>query len=274
MLLSRIVVYPIKSLDGIAVEEARITSGGILENDRVYSLLDESGAYVNGKRSARVQQIRAEFNQDFEEVLLWQSGESAKSQFVLREPALLNEWMSAFLGFTVRLTREPVSGFPDDRVGYGPTVVSEASLKEVSSWFPGIAIDNIRRRFRTNLELADVPSFWEDRLYREPGKPKTFWIGSVLFFGHNPCQRCVVPTRDPDSAEQYAGFQKTFMELRKQHLQYWAEPKQFNHFYRFATNTSIPFSEKGKVLRSGDSVSLSSSKQRNSDVVCQGQRRA
>ena len=33
MRLERIVIHPIKGLDGIAVGEARITPGGILEND-------------------------------------------------------------------------------------------------------------------------------------------------------------------------------------------------------------------------------------------------
>jgi uncharacterized protein len=139
MLLSRIIVYPIKALDGVTVREARITSGGILENDRTYAILDERGAYINGKRTARVQRIRAEFDDDFEEVVFWESGDSARYRFVFREPALLNRWLSDFLGLPVKLTFEPKSGFPDDRVGYGPTVVSEASLEKVTSWFPGSA---------------------------------------------------------------------------------------------------------------------------------------
>ncbi len=58
MQLRRIEIFPIKSLDGIAVGEARITSGGILENDRVYAIMDGEGKVVNGKRTARVHDLR------------------------------------------------------------------------------------------------------------------------------------------------------------------------------------------------------------------------
>ena len=37
MELSRITIYPVKSLDGVEVKSARITEGGILENDRTYA---------------------------------------------------------------------------------------------------------------------------------------------------------------------------------------------------------------------------------------------
>jgi len=40
--------------------------------------------------------------------------------------------------------------------------------------------------------------------------------------------------------------------LRRQHLPQWANVQRFNHFYRFAVNTSIPESEAGKCLRAGD----------------------
>ena len=39
MHLGRIVIFPIKSLDGMVVDEAAITPGGILENDRVFAIL-------------------------------------------------------------------------------------------------------------------------------------------------------------------------------------------------------------------------------------------
>jgi uncharacterized protein YcbX len=93
-------------------------------------------------------------------------------------------------------------------------------------------------------------------LYGAPEELKPFRIGEVSFFGHNPCQRCVVPTRDADSGEAVPGFQKKFMEMRKRELPEWANPRRFNHFYRFAVNTSIPATEAGKRLRTGDPVSL------------------
>src|SRR5689334_17697 len=53
------------------------------------------------------------------------------------------------------------------------------------------------------------------------------------------------------------GFQKTFRELRQKRLPAWAEREAFDHYYRFAVNTSIPMTEEGKALRVGDPVFLS-----------------
>jgi hypothetical protein len=46
------------------------------------------------------------------------------------------------------------------------------------------------------------------------------------------------------------------MKLRKDHLPAWANPQRFNHYYRFAVNSSIPATEVGKRLRIGDALSL------------------
>ena len=257
MVLSRIVVYPVKSLDGVALPEARITAGGILEHDRVYALFDENEKVVNGKRTGRIQQLRSDFDPAFEEIQLWTAESSARIQFSLTEPTKLNAWLSDFFGFAVHLGCEKKSGFPDDTGAPGPTLCSEASLHEIMSWYPGqMTLDRVRLRFRTNLELAQAEPFGEDKLFGAPDTHRPFQIGEVSFRGHNPCQRCVVPTRDPFTIEPIPGFQKRFMEMRQKTLPPWSERSRFNHFYRFAVNTSIPESENGKVLRLGDEVRL------------------
>jgi MOSC domain-containing protein len=254
MFLSRIVIYPIKSLDGVSVNEARMTQGGILEFDRIYAIVDETGAYVNGKRTPRVQLLRTEYAPDFQEIAIRVTDEPARRHFSLNDLAPLNHWLSEFFGFTVSLVSEAKSGFPDDRTAFGPTVTSEASLYEVARWFPGLSLESVRRRFRSNLELEAGEPFWEDRLFGKPGELKPFQIGKVQFLGHNPCQRCVVPVRDPDRADPIPNFQKLFMERRKETLPPWAEAERFNHYYRFAVNTSVPATEAGKTLRVGDSI--------------------
>jgi uncharacterized protein YcbX len=254
--LGRIVVFPIKSLDGVAVEKAGITAGGILENDRTYSIVDAQGKYVNGKREPRVHRLRCEFDASFREVLVSERGSGSEARFILAEPGPFNDWLSAYFGFPVTLNREPEKGFPDDREAFGPTVVSLASLRVVASWFPDLTLEGARRRFRANLELdgEGMPPFWEDGLYRGPGECVPFQIGDVEFLAHNPCQRCAVPTRDPETGEVIPGFQKEFAERRRQTLPAWANSARFNHFYRFAVNTSTPESESGKQLRIGDAV--------------------
>jgi hypothetical protein len=250
--LGRILIFPVKSLDGIEVQEAAITAGGILENDRVYAIFDAQDKVVNGKRTARIHQLRCDFDKGLKEIRVWEN--SAPTQFCLDAPAALDRWLSDFFGFAVTLKHEPVSGFPDDREAFGPTIVSEASLRAVNEWYPEVSIESMRLRFRTNLELAGGEAFCEDALYGAPGELKPFRIGGVQFFGHNPCQRCVVPTRDPESGEAIPGFQKKFMERRGKELPEWADRRRFNHYYRFAVNTSIAGSEAGKRLRVGELV--------------------
>lgn len=252
--LDKIIIYPIKSLDGLAAEAVRLTAGGILENDRVWAVYDEAGRVVNGKRTARIHELRCEYDANVREVRLRPNGETRGDQFSLDDPAPLCRWLGDFLGLAVELRREPAKGFPDDHDAFGPTITSEASLREVQTWFPELTVASLRRRFRTNLELDGREPFGEDRLYGAPDELKVFHVGAVKFFGHNPCQRCVVPTRDPDSGQGLAEFQKKFMERRKQLLPPWANAQRFNHYYRFAVNTSVPPSEAGKTLRVGDAV--------------------
>ena len=255
MQIGRIIIFPIKSLDGFLAESARFTAGGILENDRVFAIYDEAGKVVNGKRTPRIHELRSAFDLQVREVRLWPNGQTPQ-QFQLDDRAPLEKWLSEFLGFAVVLRHETEKGFPDDREAFGPTIVSEASLRAVQEWFPELTLESARRRFRANLELLGEEPFCEDALFGAPGELKSFWIGEVNFFGHNPCQRCVVPTRDPDSAQPVPEFQKKFMLRRKESLPSWANAQRFNHFYRFAVNTSVPPREAGKELRIGDQVTF------------------
>ena len=60
--LDRITLYPVKSLDGIEVAEARVLLSGGLENDRRWRLVDLDGRVVNAKRTAAFHPIRAEYD--------------------------------------------------------------------------------------------------------------------------------------------------------------------------------------------------------------------
>src|ERR1700742_1547620 len=196
MVLRRIDLFPIKSLDGLSVASARVTSGGILEGDRVYAIVDANGAYVNGKRTDRIHLIRTAFAEDCREASFWVQGESSKQTFVLSEPEKISRWLTDFFDFTVQFVNQPINGFPDDRVASGPTIVSQESLQEVVRWFPGLTLEGARRRFRSNLEIGRVDPFWEDFLFGAPEELRPFRIGGISFLGHNPCQRCIVPSRD------------------------------------------------------------------------------
>jgi uncharacterized protein YcbX len=248
-------VYPLKALDPLLTDEARITSGGALEYDRRWAVRNQRGKFVNGKRNARVSLVRSRYRIHPFSVFLKAEGTGDEAAFLLPEESHLAEaWLTGFFGEAVTMDENPAGGFPDDTDASGPTIVSQSTLETVASWYPGLDAGDILRRFRPNLVIDGVPPFWEDRLYGVKGGSRPFSVGCVTFHGINPCARCVVPTRDPVAADVMPGFMAKLIERRKATLPSWAEASQFDHFYRLCVNTRIPPSEAGKTLRAGDPV--------------------
>ncbi len=60
--LLRIAFFPIKSLDGIAVEAAMVLAGRVLAFDRRWRMVDRQGRTVNGKRTTAVHRVAARFD--------------------------------------------------------------------------------------------------------------------------------------------------------------------------------------------------------------------
>jgi uncharacterized protein YcbX len=258
--LSKIRLYPIKSLDPVEVSEARIGPSGGLALDRVWAIYAPDAQWIRSKHTPAMQLIRSRFAPGFRIVdLIPPAGRKDLLPAQLSFPgdtAEAAQWFSSYLGeaVTVRYAEE---GFPDDDLAPGPTIVSLASLEAVCTWFPEISLEQARQRFRTNLEISGVPAFWEDRIFSaEESRSSRFRIGEVEFEGRNPCARCVVPSRNPSTGEPIRDFQKRFSELRRAHLPAWSPAARFDHFYRFAVNTRIPASETGKALRPGDGLTL------------------
>ena len=258
--LALIQLHPIKALDPVRVHEARIGPGGGLTFDRTWALYSDDGQWVNGKRTAAVHLIRAAYAPDVSSVTLSVPGDSrktpSKSFSFPDDTTPAAEWFSDFFEqhITVRYSPE---GFPDDTIANGPTIVSTASLETVGDLFSGLDVDEARRRFRTTLEIEGVPAFWEDQLFgKDERSAVRFRIGEVHVEGSNPCARCPVPPRDPQTGAELIGFQKCFSEFRRANLPSWSPAERFDHFYRFATNTRVASSEFGKILRLGDPIVL------------------
>jgi MOSC domain-containing protein len=255
--LEGIFLYPIKSLNGISVSKAEITKNGGLEHDREFAMIGQDGKFINGKRNSKVHLLRSSFNSNFSFVKIHnKTSEDERNFHLVNDRPLFEEWLSGFFGTTIHIEQNESGGFPDDTDSPGPTVAGRESLREVSHWFPPLMAEDIRARFRPNLILGDAPVFWEDRLFGEQDDTVHFQIGNVYLDGINPCQRCVVPTRNPESGDVYPDFQKKFMEHRERSLPSWSPRSRFSHFYRFSVNTRIFPSEKGKVLTVGDEVRI------------------
>jgi MOSC domain-containing protein len=276
--LAGIRLHPIKSLDPVDVREARIGPGGGLEHDRAWALYSVDGRWVNGKRTAAMHLIRATYAPDISSVTVAVPGDRRNIPArTFPFPAGTEdaaEWFSVYFEQQI-LVRHSPQGFPDDTIANGPTIISRASLQTVSDWFPGLSVDSVRQRFRTTLEIdghsiesqspaqgkpfaaestnGHLPAFWEDQLISEDERSVVrFRIGEVNFEGSNPCARCPVPPRDPQTGADLIGFQKRFTDLRRETLPPWAPAARFDHFYRLATNTRVAPTETGKLLRLGD----------------------
>ena len=265
--LDRITLYPVKSLDGVDVEEARVLPSGGLEFDRRWRLVDLDGRVVNAKRTAAFHPIRAEF--DLAERLVslsrWADPPTAAAATFPLVPGCEGpcEWLSDALGIGVLLEERPDGGFPDDRDAAGPTLVSTASLVEVARWF-GFDLDESRRRFRANLEIGGCDGFWEDTLASParpglapsladlpgdipndpyatlpPPEPQEFSIGDARFRATNVCKRCVVPTRDSRSGTVTAHFRDAFEARRSRGLRPDVDASNWGHLYRLAVNMVI-----------------------------------
>lgn len=254
--LARIHIHPVKSLDPQSVGEAMMLPSGALQHDRRFALRDAEGKFVNGKRSPAIHLLRSNFDAATNCLSLRVAPDGETSQFdVYAERERLNAWFSDYFGHPVELIENAEAGFPDDTDAPGPTVVSTGTMMAVSQWFGGLPLDEVRRRFRANLEIDALESFWEDRLVAEAPRVVRFKIGDAELLGNNPCQRCPVPTRQPDTGEVIPRFARIFAERREAALPAWAPRDRFDHFYRLSVNTR-PTGTRPTTIRVGDEVQV------------------
>jgi len=136
--LTGIRLHPIKSLDPASVAEARIGPGGGLELDRAWALYTVDARWVNGKRTAAIHLIRAEFALDIKAVTLSVPGDRRNipsREFAFPQDAeAAAEWFSVYFEQQIIVRYSP-EGFPDDAIANGPTIVSTPSLLAVCDWF-------------------------------------------------------------------------------------------------------------------------------------------
>lgn len=250
--IEKITVYPIKSLDGVDLNESQISQSGALYLDRAFSLRNREGRTVNAKKYPAIQQLRTSYDLAEMKVNMLVSGETY-SFHLLDDMPKIEAFFSDYFKDQFTLAKDLSGGFPDDDENSGPTIVSTRTLETLQEWFPELSLYNLRLRFRANIELGGCPEpFWEDRLFTQPGVDRNFELGNVKFYGRQPCARCAVPARDPLSGKNDKDFIKKFTSLRQKHFPSFANEARFDHFYRLCVNTIIPGSEVHKTLKLGD----------------------
>lgn len=221
MKISRIWIYPIKSLGGIPLRSAEFDSMGF-KNDRRWMLVDEKGKFLSQRTHPKMaafkvrltangvsvtspsrKRITIPFEPDTRDsisVTVWGSrcrGDLYSEKF--------NRFFSDSIGVECRLVKisdkvkRPLSRFyavhDGDHVGFADgypfLLAGEASLKHLNS---RLEVPVPMERFRPNIVVSGTVPFEEDSW-------KRIKIGAREFHIVKPCARCVMTTVDQSIGE-------------------------------------------------------------------------
>jgi uncharacterized protein YcbX len=183
--------WPVKSMAGQPVDALNI-------DDRAHALFDE---FKGAPRRLTVRQVPR--------MLLWHAGYDGADvtpqdvpfpeltapdgrTFGWRDPEL-PQALEDDLGRPVALRRD--LGLMQD-LDHSLLVTTQATLDAVSA---ALDTEIDLRRFRTNVHVVlDAEPYAE-----EEWEGRELTIGDAAFRLLHPCERCVIPTRDPDSAQKW-----------------------------------------------------------------------
>jgi len=217
--ISQLYIYPIKSLGGIALNEAIITDRGF-QYDRRWMLVDHNNLFIsqrevhqmalmklaltdNGvqvthsvKQSSHTIPFHTAKN-EFAAVTIWD--DTCTGQFV---SDAADEWFSTMLEIPCRLVYMPdnthritdqrytsensITSFSD---AYPFLLIGQASLDDLNS---RLAEPLPMNRFRPNIVFTGGEPYREDMMH-------TFTIGNITFYGVKLCARCVMTTINQDN---------------------------------------------------------------------------
>ena len=247
-------IYPIKSLDPVVMDRVEVGKHSF-RNDRTFALKTADGKYINGKRTGRVNQLAATYDLANNKVFLSERNHVEKTEFELasHNPALV-EFLCDFFGMRLTLVSSNQGDLLDAPISSSITLVSTESFRSILLAFPHLSLDDLRLRFRPNIEIDGVPSFWEDHLFGIPGLGRKFTIGDVAMTGISPRARCNVPPRHPFTGKPASGFMKQIIKSRAELLPKTTDLAAYGHFYHLCVNTFIGLAEEGKIIQVGDEL--------------------
>lgn len=255
--IHRITIYPVKSLDGMSMQKAKVVKGGCLHHDREYAIFNKEEKLIIGKTNPLVHLLRSTAEPESNVISFRYQNEANWNSFHLQnEKEAVDKYLSDFFGKAVHLYQNKEGRFLDIPDISGITVLSTTSLETVSGWFTELDLEETRKRFRATIEIGNVPAFWEDRLFLEEGTAIECKAGDVTIFGISPRERCIVPTRNTQTGEVIHAFPKIFAKNRLAHLPQWSTLQDYDHGYYLTVNCYIPPTEAGKWLNVGDSVKI------------------
>ena len=214
-------IYPVKSLAGIQLDSSELDSMGLLY-DRRWMIVSPEGKFITQRTHPKMALIKtaieegqltlskegmddhlvpkAGINSEVIEVTIWRD-----TLRVLRVSDATDSWISEALGTPCHLVyisdkvmrqcnldyanKGDQTGFAD---AYPLLLLSEASLQDLNARMDE-TVD--MRRFRPNIVIAGCEPYAEDKM-------TSFTISNIPMRGVKLCDRCTVPTVDPDTGER------------------------------------------------------------------------
>jgi len=111
--LSKLRIYPIKSLDPVELNAAEVGMTS-LRYDREFALLARDGRFVNGKRTGRVNELKATYDlQTYMVHLSARSGEKVDSFHLINEQPSLETYLTAFFAEPISLVQNKMGQLMD-----------------------------------------------------------------------------------------------------------------------------------------------------------------
>ena len=217
--ISRLFIYPVKSLGGFEVERVELDALGP-HLDRRWMVLDGAGAFQTQRWRPRMALITTRLTPEgcvrlaapgMPEITVPQGGGTAREVGVWKDACIgeacgpeADQWLSTFLGTPCRIvffpegSIRPIRLRADETIGrvafadaYPFLLLSEGSLDDLNA---RVAEPLPVNRFRPNIVVRGVESYAEDAW-------DSVTLGSVRFAVTKRCVRCVLPTIDQRTAE-------------------------------------------------------------------------
>lgn len=262
--VSQLYIYPVKSLMGIRVKNAKVEQRG-LQYDRRWMLVDTSNRFISQRQESQLVFLETAVTDG---QLVIKDRRSGEAYSLPLEPELYkdkisveiwedkveayelsieaNEWFSDILDKDIKLVympediKRPVApelALGDEHVSFADElplfIAGEASLQDLNNKFKE-PLDIAR--FRPNIVVSGGTAY-EERFWKD------FRIGEYEYRGVKPCERCKMATINPLTGENNEEPLKTLQELQL------TENPSFGQL-------AVVKDPAGAVIREGDTVEV------------------
>ena len=233
MTLTEINIYPVKSFAGISLDSAQLDRFGPC-GDRRWALVDDKGVAITQRDDPRLALIKTQLSGDtlilrlgeesIEIPLPGKDAQTCQLRVWADQVSAVDAgqeaatWLSESLHRKCRLAYIPDDStrlVDDNYASAGETLgfadafpillISQASLDDLNSRLE-IAVP--MNRFRPNLVVSGCEPFAEDSWRR-------IRVGDVEFDLVKPCDRCVVPSIDQNTAERDTQINRVLASYRR-----------------------------------------------------------